>query len=589
MNPGEPLAEGHLLDGRYRVKKVLGVGGMGRVYLANDTRLANRPVAAKEMVVGEGIAEKKAIEDFTREATVLARLSHTGIPTLIDHFAERGRHYLVMEFVAGGDLEQVLEEVGPGGKVPEEKVVRWARQILEVLDFLHAQTPPIIYRDLKPGNIMIDKEGRAMLIDFGIARFLPKGGHATQIGSPGYAPPEQYTGKVEPRSDLYALAATMHHLLTGRDPRLEPPFSFPPVRQLAPEVSATTAAVVDRALSHAPDRRFATAREMLHALPEAAEESGNGAAARSRTGAKSGDSLGSMSTVVLQSQVSTPASSRPPRSSGTPAKSSSPTPRRLTPPRRISGARPSELSQMRTVVLDKPAPAHAAPAAAPRKVAPPIRKALELTEKARALIERGLKSKLVEAILPPLQSDASVSSTAKTQDLKRPGGTPSAAGAPAARIVTGNSSPARTGQRASSQGSTAAESRTPADRARQTPALFPNHDEDEIPAGEAARLIARAENVEFALKRARVVIGRSQDPADALDVDLAPLKRGAERVSRKHAEILRRGGDYFIRDLGSLNGTYIAGRGRLGRDQLYKLKDRDQVVLGGAILQFRRG
>src|SRR5487761_779880 len=128
MNPGEPLLEGHLLDGRYRVRKILGVGGMGRVYLSNDTRLASRPVAVKEMILGDGIAEKKAIEDFTREATVLARLTHPGIPTLIDHFAENGRHYLVMEFVAGGTLEDALTK--SGGKLSEGQTLRYARQML---------------------------------------------------------------------------------------------------------------------------------------------------------------------------------------------------------------------------------------------------------------------------------------------------------------------------------------------------------------------------------------------------------------------------------------------------------------------------
>ncbi|MGD0075869.1 MAG: serine/threonine-protein kinase, partial [Candidatus Binataceae bacterium] len=207
MNPGEQLPAGHLLDGRYRISKTVGQGGMGRVYLANDTRLANRPVAVKEMVVGEGVQEKKAIEDFAREARVLAPLSHPGIPNLIDYFVEGGRHYLVMEYVAGGDLQRFLDKLGAGGRLPEAKVLRWARQILDVLVFLHQQKPPIVYRDLKPGNIMIDKNGRAMLIDFGIARFLPPGGRGTQIGSVGYAPPEQYMGKVEPRSDLYSLAA----------------------------------------------------------------------------------------------------------------------------------------------------------------------------------------------------------------------------------------------------------------------------------------------------------------------------------------------------------------------------------------------
>src|SRR6266851_3305527 len=122
MNPGEPLPDAHLLDGRYRIHKILGQGGMGRVYLANDTRLANRPVAAKEMVLGDGIQEKKAVEDFNREARVLASLSHPSIPQVIDYFGERGRHYLVMEYVAGGDLQSHLDQLGVGGRFPEAKV-----------------------------------------------------------------------------------------------------------------------------------------------------------------------------------------------------------------------------------------------------------------------------------------------------------------------------------------------------------------------------------------------------------------------------------------------------------------------------------
>src|SRR5207245_9496734 len=128
------------------------------------------------------------------------------------------------------DLQHQLDQMGAGARMAEATVLAMARQLLDVLQFLHSQNPPIVYRDLKPGNIMIDKNGRAMLIDFGIARFLPPGGRGTQIGSVGYAPPEQYLGKMEGRSDLYSLAATMHHLLTGRYPQLEPPFSFLYVR-----------------------------------------------------------------------------------------------------------------------------------------------------------------------------------------------------------------------------------------------------------------------------------------------------------------------------------------------------------------------
>ena len=557
MNPGEPLSEGHLLDNRYRVRKVLGVGGMGRVYLSNDTRLANRPVAVKEMILGDGFAEKKAIEDFTREATVLARLSHPGIPTLIDHFAENGRHYMVMEFVAGGDLEKVIQQ--SGGKLGEQQTLRWARQILSVLEFLHAQTPPIVYRDLKPGNIMIDKDGRAMLIDFGIARFLPKGGHATQIGSPGYAPPEQYVGNVEARSDIYSLGATMHHLLTGRDPALEPPFSFPPVRQLAPEVSNATATSVDRALNHDIARRFPSAREMLKALPEPPLDAGAQNGSQPQSGALSG-----MQTVVLSNPVRQP-----------PAPiQSTPIPRTMTPTPRGAPA-PSSLTSMPTVVLSTPAPSRVAePPPAPgvsRPIRPPVKKAIELGVKAKALIERGLRSRLVSSVIQPAAAEPQVSSTARTQDLKSPG----SSGAVAASPSTGNSAPARTGQ--SSTNSTPISS-----------PLFPDSSAKE-PVGATARLIVRGDETEFALKADRTVVGRSQNSSDALDIDLASVPRGTDRVSRRHAEIIRRGEEFFIRDLGSMNGTFIQGRGRLGRDQLYKLKDRDQVILGGAILQFRKG
>jgi len=250
-----------IVGSRYRVVKALGGGGMKLVYLAEDLRLAARPCALAEMVdsITNPQMQSQAVASFQREADMLAELNNEHIPRIYDRFNEQNRHYLVMEYIDGVTLEQALKAAG--GKLEQDRVLEIALQILDTLDYLHNLVPPVVYRDLKPSNVMLAPGGQVKLIDFGIARHFQPLSNATMIGTQGYAPPEQYRGKVEIRSDLYALGATIHHALTGRDPTSEPPFSFPPLKKLMPDVNPALAEVVDRALSYDVEKRIPSASE----------------------------------------------------------------------------------------------------------------------------------------------------------------------------------------------------------------------------------------------------------------------------------------------------------------------------------------
>ncbi|HLL74628.1 MAG TPA: protein kinase [Pyrinomonadaceae bacterium] len=281
-NVPKALEPGTLLHSRYEVVRRIGGGGMGAVYLARDRNLGNAPRAVKEMIQ-QNIDEsqhEKAINDFRRESMLLSSLEHPSIPTIYDYFYEddSGRFYLVMKYISGGDFLARLRSA-PNGRLDEKTVCDWAVQVADVLHYLHRQNPPIIYRDLKPANLMIDgNSGRVMLIDFGIARWVQKEEKGvTAVGTMGYAPPELFSGKVEPRSDIYSLGATIFHLLTGSDPQDNPLLIFdfnknPRPRQLAPSLSNEMEQILMRAVEYKPENRFRSAAELRDTLTEHLEK-----------------------------------------------------------------------------------------------------------------------------------------------------------------------------------------------------------------------------------------------------------------------------------------------------------------------------
>ena len=252
-----------LLDNTYRIARVIKEGGMGVVYQAVDED--GEVYAVKEMHDRFTNAEdrEEGIERFVDEAKLLRTLrGHPNIPRVYRSFIDEGRYYLSMEFIFGEDLEDILKRQK---RFPEPQVLQWADVLCDVLEFMHAHG--LIYRDMKPSNVMITRDGDLKVVDFGIAKLLQPGQRGTMVGTPGYAPPEQYQGLTSPQSDVYALAATLHHLLTGRDPRDEPPFSFPPARQLRADISVRTSQVLEKALQMEMGDRFPTVGAFKAALP----------------------------------------------------------------------------------------------------------------------------------------------------------------------------------------------------------------------------------------------------------------------------------------------------------------------------------
>ncbi|GEM_PF-1937753 len=262
------LAPGLLLVSRYRIRHIVTEGGMSTIYKAVDTKTGNF-VAVKEL---SGVEENNELareneQIFINEARILSKLTHRGIPRILDFFIEKKKRYLIMEFVDGSDLHTILKKLGTFN---ERTVLEWACQLIEVLEFLHSRTPPVIFRDIKPSNIMLEPMGRIRLVDFGIARTYKPDRYSDTInlGSGGYAAPEQYAkaGKqTDMRSDIYSLGVTVHQLLTGIDP-VAIGFEIPPPSSVRPELNASWDTIILKAIQLEPKDRYNTVSEMKEDL-----------------------------------------------------------------------------------------------------------------------------------------------------------------------------------------------------------------------------------------------------------------------------------------------------------------------------------
>ena len=254
---------GSVIDGKYEILREIGHGGMSVVYLAMDTHL-NKQWAVKEIKKkGSGKNDEIIVNSLLAEANLMKRLDHAALPRIVDIIDNGVTIYVVMDYIEGESLDKILSEYGAQ---PEELVIGWAMQLCDALAYLHAQKPPIIYRDMKPANIMLKPEGNIKIIDFGIAREYKEQSLAdtTVLGTKGYAPPEQYSGQTDARSDIFALGMTMHHLLTGIDPRSGE--AYAPVRMWNPELSEGIELIIDKCVEPAPENRYQNCSDLLYDL-----------------------------------------------------------------------------------------------------------------------------------------------------------------------------------------------------------------------------------------------------------------------------------------------------------------------------------
>ncbi|MDY7039420.1 MAG: serine/threonine-protein kinase [Chloroflexota bacterium] len=278
-----PLSIGTVLRDRYKIVELVGQGGMGAVYRAEDLRLEGRQCAVKEVIPESGAgatALAQAQEQFRREATTLARLDHPNLPKVSDFFSDNNRDYLVMDFVPGRDLKQLMDEARRRGRfLEEEQVLAWAGQLCQALIYLHEQNPPLLHRDIKPANVKLTPAGTIKLVDFGLVKLMaPDDARTITIlqgrGTAQYTPLEQYggdTGHTDARSDIYCLGATLYHLLTNRPPvdakqRFLKPDSLPTPRELNPRLSSQTERAILWAMSMHPDDRPASVAEFREML-----------------------------------------------------------------------------------------------------------------------------------------------------------------------------------------------------------------------------------------------------------------------------------------------------------------------------------